>query len=52
MSYLFPLLFFLGLGIELMISCLSGNGAKDVAEVLLTLKNKEMADKLDWHVAQ
>ncbi|EIW69944.1 hypothetical protein TREMEDRAFT_43589 [Tremella mesenterica DSM 1558] len=32
--------------------CLSGNGAKDVAEVLLTLKNKEWADKLDWHVAQ
>jgi tryptophan synthase len=33
-------------------SCLSGNGAKDVAEVLLTLKKKEWADKLDWHVAQ
>ncbi|OWZ64219.1 tryptophan synthase [Cryptococcus neoformans] len=32
--------------------CLSGNGAKDVAEVLLTLKDKEWADKLDWHVAQ
>ncbi|KAK8850470.1 tryptophan synthase, beta subunit [Kwoniella newhampshirensis] len=32
--------------------CLSGNGAKDVAEVLLTLKNKEWADRLDWHVAQ
>ncbi|ODN99505.1 tryptophan synthase, beta subunit [Cryptococcus wingfieldii CBS 7118] len=32
--------------------CLSGNGAKDVAEVLLTLKKKEYADKLDWHVAQ
>ncbi|TYJ56139.1 tryptophan synthase, beta subunit [Cryptococcus floricola] len=31
---------------------LSGNGSKDVAEVLLTLKNKEFADKLDWHVAQ
>ena len=31
-------------------SCLSGNGAKDVAEVLLTLKKKDMADKLDWHV--
>jgi tryptophan synthase len=30
---------------------LSGNGAKDVEEVLLTLKNKEWADKLDWHVA-
>ncbi|WWC65111.1 tryptophan synthase, beta subunit [Kwoniella dejecticola CBS 10117] len=32
--------------------CLSGNGAKDVAEVLLTLKDKKWADKLDWHVAQ
>ena len=32
-------------------SCLSGNGAKDVAEVLLTLKDKKWADKLDWHVA-
>ncbi|WVQ95504.1 tryptophan synthase, beta subunit [Kwoniella sp. CBS 9459] len=32
--------------------CLSGNGAKDVSEVLLTLKKKEWADKLDWHVAQ
>ncbi|ORY26598.1 tryptophan synthase beta subunit-like PLP-dependent enzyme [Naematelia encephala] len=32
--------------------CLSGNGAKDVAEVLLTLKNKEIADKLNWHVAE
>ncbi|WOO79593.1 Tryptophan synthase [Vanrija pseudolonga] len=32
--------------------CLSGNGAKDVEEVLLTLKKKEWADKLDWHVAQ
>ncbi|ODO09558.1 hypothetical protein I350_03161 [Cryptococcus amylolentus CBS 6273] len=31
---------------------LSGNGSKDVAEVLLTLKNKEFADKLGWHVAQ
>ncbi|KLT44859.1 tryptophan synthase [Cutaneotrichosporon oleaginosum] len=31
--------------------CLSGNGAKDVEEVLLTLKKKEWADKLDWHVA-
>jgi hypothetical protein len=31
-------------------SCLSGNGAKDVSEVLLTLKKPEMADKLDWHV--
>jgi tryptophan synthase len=31
---------------------LSGNGAKDVAEVLLTLKDKKWADKLDWHVAQ
>jgi len=34
------------------ISCLSGNGAKDVAEVLLTLKKKEWADKLEWQVAQ
>jgi tryptophan synthase len=34
------------------LSCLSGNGAKDVAEVLLTLKDKKWADKLDWHVAQ
>ena len=33
-------------------SCLSGNGAKDVEEVLLTLKKKEWAGKLDWHVAQ
>ncbi|WWC92232.1 tryptophan synthase, beta subunit [Kwoniella dendrophila CBS 6074] len=32
--------------------CLSGNGAKDVQEVLLTLKDKKWADKLDWHVAQ
>ena len=32
--------------------CLSGNGSKDVAEVLLTLKDKKWADKLDWHVAQ
>jgi len=32
-------------------SCLSGNGAKDVAEVLLTLKDKKWADRLDWHVA-
>lgn len=31
---------------------LSGNGAKDVEEVLLTLKDKKWADKLDWHVAQ
>ncbi|BEJ16478.1 hypothetical protein CspHIS471_0510830 [Cutaneotrichosporon sp. HIS471] len=31
--------------------CLSGNGAKDVEEVLLTLRKKEWADKLDWHVA-
>lgn len=31
--------------------CLSGNGAKDVEEVLLTLKKKEWADKLDWHIA-
>jgi tryptophan synthase len=36
----------------LIISCLSGNGSKDVAEVLLTLKKKEWADKLDWQVAQ
>lgn len=35
-----------------LLSCLSGNGAKDVAEVLLTLKDKKWADKLDWHVAQ
>ena len=34
------------------ISCLSGSGSKDVAEVLLTLQKKEWADKLDWHVAQ
>lgn len=33
-------------------SCLSGNGAKDVSEVLLYLKKKEWADKLDWQVAQ
>lgn len=33
-------------------SCLSGNGAKDVAEVLLTLKDKKWADRLDWQVAQ
>jgi len=32
--------------------CLSGNGSKDVAEVLLTLKKKEWADKLEWQVAQ
>ncbi|WWC72522.1 tryptophan synthase, beta subunit [Kwoniella pini CBS 10737] len=32
--------------------CLSGNGSKDVAEVLLTLKDPKWADKLDWHVAQ
>lgn len=32
--------------------CLSGNGAKDVEEVLLTLKDKKWADRLDWHVAQ
>ncbi|KAL7422815.1 bifunctional tryptophan synthase trp1 [Cryptotrichosporon argae] len=31
--------------------CLSGNGSKDVAEVLLTLKDKKWADKLDWHIA-
>jgi hypothetical protein len=37
---------------KLTISCLSGNGSKDVAEVLLTLKKKEWADKLDWQVAQ
>jgi tryptophan synthase len=36
----------------LTISCLSGNGSKDVAEVLLTLKKKEWADRLDWQVAQ
>ncbi|WVQ86066.1 tryptophan synthase, beta subunit [Cryptococcus sp. DSM 104549] len=34
------------------VCCLSGNGAKDVAEVLLFLQKKEWADKLDWHVAQ
>ncbi|KAK4687191.1 tryptophan synthase, partial [Tremellales sp. Uapishka_1] len=32
--------------------CLSGNGSKDVAEVLLTLKDPKWADRLDWHVAQ
>jgi len=37
---------------KLTTSCLSGNGSKDVAEVLLTLKKKEWADKLDWQVAQ
>jgi tryptophan synthase len=40
------------IGIELTDSCLSGNGAKDVSEVLLYLKKKEWADKLDWQVAQ
>ena len=33
-------------------SCLSGNGSKDVAEVLLTLKKPEWAERLNWHVAQ
>ena len=51
-SFLFPL-FFANVWNEALInSCLSGNGSKDVAEVLLTLKKKEWADKLEWQVAQ
>jgi len=41
-----------GMNEALINSCLSGNGSKDVAEVLLTLKKKEWADKLEWQVAQ